>query len=169
MNYAEIKKTDIANGPGVRVSLFVSGCRHHCKGCFNPQTWDFCYGNPFDETVAEQLIADLSPHYIAGLTLLGGDPLEKENTAALIPFLKKVRARFPQKSIWCFTGDLYENLLKRTDARELFALIDVLVDGPFVEAQKNISLRFRGSENQRLIDVQKSLAAETVVEWMEEK
>ncbi len=169
MNYAEIKKTDIANGPGVRVSLFVSGCRHHCKGCFNPETWDFCYGSPFDEMVESQLLEALSPGYIAGLTLLGGDPLEKENTAALIPFLKKVRQRFPDKSIWCFTGDVYENLLKRADAKELFSLIDVLVDGPFIEAQKNITLRFRGSENQRLIDIPKSLATGLVVEWTEEK
>ncbi len=169
MNYAEIKKTDIANGPGVRVSLFVSGCRHHCKGCFNPETWDFCYGSPFDEIAECQLLEALSPGYIAGLTLLGGDPLEKENTVALIPFLKKVRQRFPSKSIWCFTGDVYENLLKRADAKELFSLIDVLVDGPFIEAQKNITLRFRGSENQRLIDIKKSLAAGTVVEWTEEK
>lgn len=169
MNYAEIKKTDVANGPGVRVSLFVSGCRHHCKGCFNPETWDFCYGSPFDETVESQLLEALSPNYIAGLTLLGGDPLETENTVALLPFLKKVRQHLPSKSIWCFTGDIYENLLKRADAKELFSLIDVLVDGPFIEAQKNISLRFRGSENQRIIDIQKSLAAGTVVEWTEEK
>ena len=169
MNYAEIKKTDIANGPGVRVSLFVSGCRHHCKGCFNPETWDFCYGSPFDKMVESQLLEALSPGYIAGLTLLGGDPLETENTVALLPFLKKVRQHLPSKSIWCFTGDIYENLLKRADAKELFSLIDVLVDGPFIEAQKNISLRFRGSENQRLIDIKKSLAAGTVVEWTEEK
>lgn len=168
MNYAEIKKTDIANGPGVRVSLFVSGCRHHCKGCFNPETWDFCYGKPFDDVAKKQLLQALSPDYIAGLTLLGGDPLEPENTAALIPFLKEVRRLFPHKSIWCYTGDVYENLRKRTDAGELLKQIDVLVDGPFIEAQKNISLRFRGSENQRLLDVKKTINSQKAVEWTEE-
>ena len=168
MNYGEIKKTDIANGPGVRVSLFVSGCRHRCKGCFNPETWDFGYGKPFDRQTEEQILAWLAPDYVAGLTLLGGDPLEKENTAALIPFIKRVRERYPQKSIWCFTGDLYENLLKRADARELLAYVDVLVDGPFIEGRKNIMLRFRGSDNQRLIDIKQSSAAGHVVEWMEE-
>jgi len=167
MNYGEIKKTDIANGPGVRVSLFVSGCRHHCKGCFNPETWDFAYGKRFDGAVEEEILSALAPDYITGLTLLGGDPLEAENVAALIPFIKRVRKRYPQKSIWCFTGDLYENLLKRADARELLSLTDVLVDGPFVESRKNIMLRFRGSENQRLIDIKKSLAAGHAVEWEE--
>ncbi len=169
MNYGEIKKTDIANGPGVRVSLFVSGCRHHCKGCFNPETWDFAFGKPFDGQAKEQIFELLSPDYIAGLTLLGGDPLEVENTAALIPFVKEVRARFPHKSIWCFTGDIYENLLKRADARELLAHIDVLVDGPFIESKKNMMLRFRGSENQRLLNIPKSFAAGKAVEWTEEK
>ena len=167
MNYGEIKRTDIANGPGVRVSLFVSGCRHHCKGCFNPETWDFAYGKCFDGAAEEEILSALAPDYITGLTLLGGDPLEAENVAVLIPFLKRVRGRFPQKSIWCFTGDLYENLLKRADARELLSLVDVLVDGPFVESRKNIMLRFRGSENQRLIDIKKSLAAGHAVEWEE--
>lgn len=168
MNYAEIKKTDIANGPGVRVSLFVSGCRHHCKGCFNPETWDFCYGKPFDQAAKEELLQALLPDYIAGLTLLGGDPLEPENTAALIPFLKEVRRLFPQKSIWCYTGDVYEKICKRSDAKELLQLIDVLVDGPFIEAQKNISLRFRGSENQRLLDAQKTIKTQKAVKWTEE-
>ena len=169
MNYCQIKKTDIANGPGVRVSLFVSGCRHHCKGCFNPETWDFAYGKPFDAVAQEEVLRLLAPDYITGLTLLGGDPLEVENTAALIPFVTQVRRRYPHKSIWCFTGDVYENLLKRTDARELLSCVDVLVDGPFVESQKNIMLRFRGSENQRLIDVKKSFAAGKAIEWTEEK
>ena len=168
MNYCQIKKTDIANGPGVRVSLFVSGCRRRCKGCFNPETWDFAYGEPFDTAVEQELMRLLAPDYIAGLTLLGGDPLEKENTAALVPFIKRVRERYPQKSIWCFTGDVYENLLKRADAVALLHNVDVLVDGPFVESQKNIMLRFRGSDNQRLIDIKKSFAAGYAVEWTEE-
>ena len=169
MNYCQIKKTDIANGPGVRVSLFVSGCRHHCKGCFNPETWDFDYGEPFDKQVKEQLLDLLAPDYIAGLTLLGGDPLEKENTQALLPFVKEVRMRYPNKSIWCFTGDVYEKLLERKDARELFEYIDVLVDGPFIESQKNIMFRFRGSQIQRILDIKKSQAAHKAVEWKEEQ
>lgn len=169
MNYCQIKKTDIANGPGVRVSLFVSGCRHHCKGCFNPETWDFAYGKPFDRQVIEHLLDLLAPDYIAGLTLLGGDPLERENTQALLPFVKEVRMRYPHKSIWCFTGDLYEKLLERADARELFRYIDVLVDGPFIESQKNIMLRFRGSQNQRILDIKKSQVALKAVEWKEEQ
>ena len=164
MNYCEIKKTDIANGTGVRVSLFVSGCRHHCEGCFNPETWDFAYGSPFDRAAEDEVISALAPAYIEGLTLLGGDPLEPENAAALLPFVKRVKQLYPQKSVWCYTGDTFEKLRERQDAVALLAYIDVLVDGPFVLAKKNITLKFRGSENQRLLDIPKSLAAAKAME-----
>ncbi len=164
MNYGEIKNYDIANGLGVRVSLFVSGCTHHCKGCFNPMTWDFSYGKPFtDETIAE-LIEMLSPSYIDGLTLLGGEPFEPDNQRALVPLLRQVRKHCPEKNIWCYTGYLLdEELLKPSRARcevtdEMLSMIDVLVDGEFVEEKKNISLSFRGSENQRLIDLPPTLS-----------
>ncbi len=171
MNYAEIKKNDIANGEGVRVSLFVSGCTHHCKGCFNEQTWDFGFGKPFD-ALAEQTILDaLKPSFVKGLTLLGGEPFEKVNQRALLPFLHKVREAYPQKDIWCFTGYLFdEELLKESSARcevtdEMLSLIDILVDGEFVVEKKNISLMFRGSENQRIIDVKKSLEQKQIIPW----
>lgn len=163
MNYGEIKKTDIANGLGVRVSLFVSGCTHHCHGCFNPETWDFCYGQEFTKATEEQLFALLEPGFIAGLTLLGGEPFEPENQRVLLPFLKKVKERYPHKTIWCYTGYLLdEQLWKDSAARceatdEMLSLLDVLVDGEFVEAEKDISLQFRGSRNQRIIDVPESL------------
>ena len=162
MNYAEIKTTDIANGEGVRVSLFVSGCRRHCKGCFNAMTWDFGYGKPFDERVEEFILNALAPDYIAGLTLLGGDPFEPENQRALYPFVKKVRERFPQKNIWCYTGYTYEKgSLKEQEAKtevttQLLKLLDVLVDGKFIEELKDIRLKFKGSSNQRIIDLKKS-------------
>ncbi|MBQ2580565.1 MAG: anaerobic ribonucleoside-triphosphate reductase activating protein [Ruminococcus sp.] len=168
MNYAEIKNYDIANGLGVRVSLFVSGCTHHCKGCFNPMTWDFSYGKPFTETVQDELLEMLSPAYIDGLTLLGGEPMEPDNQRALLPFVKKIRAQYPDKNIWCYTGyKLDDELLKPSRARcevtdELLSLIDVLVDGEFIEEQKNISLSFRGSENQRLIDLPQTLSAGSI-------
>ena len=159
MNYGEIKNYDIANGLGVRVSLFVSGCTHHCKGCFNPMTWDFSYGKPFTRETADELLEMLEPSYIDGLTLLGGEPFEPDNQRGLLPFVREVRERFPNKDIWCYTGYLLdEELLKPSRARceatdELLSLIDVLVDGEFVQEKKNISLSFRGSENQRLIDL----------------
>ena len=168
MNYAEIKNYDIANGLGVRVSLFVSGCTHHCKGCFNPMTWDFSYGKPFTEAVQDELLEMLSPAYIDGLTLLGGEPMEPDNQRALLPFVKKVRTQYPDKNIWCYTGyKLDDELLKPSRARcevtdELLSLIDVLVDGEFIEEQKNISLSFRGSENQRLIDLPQTLSAGSI-------
>lgn len=168
MNYAEIKNYDIANGLGVRVSLFVSGCTHHCKGCFNPMTWDFSYGKPFTQAVQDELLEMLSPAYIDGLTLLGGEPMEPDNQRALLPFVKKVRAQYPDKNIWCYTGyKLDDELLKPSRARcevtdELLSLIDVLVDGEFIEEQKNISLSFRGSENQRLIDLPQTLSAGSI-------
>lgn len=172
MNYAEIKKTDIANGEGVRVSLFVSGCRRRCKNCFNQIAWDFDYGNPFTEEVEEEIISALTPYYIAGLTLLGGDPMEPENQRALLPFVRKVRARLPEKNIWCFTGYTYsdgtleEDAVRLSETKELISLFDVLVDGRFVEELKDIRLKFRGSSNQRVIDVQKSLQTGQVVLYL---
>ena len=163
MYYGEIKNCDIANGIGVRVTLFVSGCTNHCKNCFQPQTWDFCYGKPFTDDVADKIINMLRPDYIAGLTLLGGEPFEPQNQKALLPFVKRVREEFPQKTIWSFTGFTWEQLHEDgshprcivTD--ELLSNIDVLVDGRFMEELKDISLRFRGSSNQRIIDVKKTL------------
>lgn len=172
MNYAEIKTTDIANGEGVRVSLFVSGCRRACKNCFNKIAWDFAYGKPFTEEVEEMLIEALSPSYIKGLTLLGGDPFEPENQAALLPFLKKVKARLPEKDIWCFTGYTYENgtlkerEVQRPETEELISMIDVLVDGRFVEELKDIRLKFRGSSNQRVIDVKRSISTKSIVLYL---
>lgn len=169
MKYAAIKSCDIANGPGVRVSLFVSGCRHHCKDCFNPETWDFAYGQPFDEAVMEHILALMAPDYIRGITYLGGEPFEPENQRALLPFLRRVKAAYPGKTIWAFSGFTLEEMQQDgshprcevTD--ELLSLLDVLVDGRFVEELKDISLRFRGSRNQRLIDMKKTLAAGKIV------
>ena len=169
MNYAEIKPYDIANGEGVRVSLFVSGCRRHCKGCLNGVAWDFAYGKPFTEETEAYLLEKLSPYYIAGLTLLGGDPFEPENQRALLPFVKKVRAAFPAKDIWCYTGYTFcdggiaEEEVQTECTRELVSLLDVLVDGRFIEELKDIRLKFRGSSNQRVIDVKRSLASGSVV------
>lgn len=169
MNYAEIKKTDIANGKGVRVSLFVSGCTHHCEGCFNAVAWDFHYGKEFTEQTEEELLQALKPGFIAGLTLLGGEPFEPENQRRLVPFLKKVRSLYPEKSIWCYTGYLLDKeLLLESRARcevtdEMLSLLDVLVDGKFVLAQKDISLRFRGSSNQRIIDLPATLREGKIV------
>ena len=165
MNYAAIKTCDIANGPGVRTSLFVSGCTHHCKGCFQPQTWAFDYGQPFTEETEAHLLDLLAPDYINGLTLLGGEPFEPENQRCLVPFLHRVRAAYPNKTIWGFSGFPYEELT--TDGThprcevtdEMLSLLDVLVDGRFVEELKDISLRFRGSSNQRLIDLNASRQA----------
>ena len=165
MNYANIKKTDIANGEGVRVSLFVSGCRNHCKGCFNQETWDFAFGKPFTFDTEDELLEALAPKYISGLTVLGGEPFEEENQRALLPFLRLVNAMYPDKTIWCYTGYVYDvDLLPadpatgRAEGRkhcevtdELLSLINVLVDGPFVLEKRNISLQFRGSENQRIL------------------
>ena len=177
MNYCGIKKTDVADGPGVRVTLFVSGCTHHCKDCFQPETWDFSYGEPFTEAVEEELIEALAPAYITGLTLLGGEPFEPENQKALHPFLKKVRERLPKKNIWAYSGYVFEELIGQETGTgrarcevtdEMLSLIDVLVDGEFVAELRNISLQFRGSENQRLIEVKKSLETGEIV-WWEEK
>lgn len=171
MNYGEIKKTDIANGPGVRVSLFVSGCTHHCKGCFNPETWSVSYGKPFTRETEEEILQALEPSYISGLTLLGGEPLEEGNQNVLFGLVKQVKKIYPQKTIWCYTGYTFEtDVLQRMCIQhpvtgELLSYLDVLVDGEFIEAQKNISLQFRGSENQRIIDVQASLAGKSTVLW----
>lgn len=171
MNYGEIKKCDIANGEGIRVTLFVSGCTHHCKGCFQPQTWDFAYGRPFGKEAAQEILDALSPHYVNGLTLLGGEPFEPDNQRALLPFLRTVRSRLPHKNIWCYTGyTLEDDLLSESRARcectdGMLSLLDVLVDGEFMEEKKDISLPFRGSSNQRIIDVQKTLAAGKTIPW----
>lgn len=171
MNYAEIKYCDIANGPGVRTSLFVSGCTHHCEGCFNQMTWDFHYGEVFTEEVENQIIESLKPDYIEGITILGGEPLEHVNQMGLLPLVKRIRDELPHKSIWCFTGYTFEtDVLGRMskmwpETMELMKRIDVLVDGKFVMELKDISLQFRGSSNQRLIDMPKTLAAGEVVLW----
>ena len=151
MNYAGIKKTDIANGPGVRVSLFVSGCRNHCPGCFNPETWDFNYGEPFTRKTEKEIIKALRPSWIQGLSILGGDPMEPENQKALLPLLKRIRVMCPGKDVWLYTGYTYEAVRDS----EILKWVDVLVDGPFMEAEKDISLAFRGSRNQRIIPLKK--------------
>lgn len=168
MHYAEIKKVDVANGTGVRVSLFVSGCTHHCPGCFNEETWDFSYGKPFTPAVEEELLAALDHPYIAGLTLLGGEPMEPEHQRVLLPFLQKVRKRFPEKDIWCYSGYTIEELLGESRAhceatRPMLELMDVLVDGEFVQAQKDITLKFKGSANQRIILLGPTLETEKIV------
>ncbi|MBD5532515.1 MAG: anaerobic ribonucleoside-triphosphate reductase activating protein [Lachnospiraceae bacterium] len=171
MNYAEIKTCDIANGPGVRVSLFVSGCNHRCKNCFNEIAWDFGYGKEFTRETMDYLIGELSPYYIRGLTLLGGEPMEYQNQVGLLPFLRRMKKELPNKDIWCFTGYLFDREIvqemcpKWEMTRELLSYIDVMVDGRYVEELHDITLLFRGSSNQRLIDVPKSLAAENVVLW----
>ncbi|MDE7087758.1 MAG: anaerobic ribonucleoside-triphosphate reductase activating protein [Clostridia bacterium] len=171
MNYATIKYNDISNGPGVRVSLYVSGCRNHCKNCFNPETWDFNYGEPFTKEVEDKIIEAMKPAHIKGFTLLGGDPFEPENSAALAPFMKRLRKIYPEKSFWCFTGydferDLLTGKLGNSDAvMDILKTLDVLVDGKFVESLKDLNLRFKGSSNQRTILVQKSLETDEVVLW----
>lgn len=175
MHYATIKWTDIANGEGVRISLFVSGCTHRCKNCFNEVAWDFSYGAPFGEDIQEQIVKELGSGYIAGLSLLGGEPLEPQNQAALYPFVKRVRETYPNKTIWCYTGfvlDETSGVLKETHkntdvTKELIALFDVLVDGAYIEELKDIRLKFRGSSNQRVIDVQKTLQSKTCVLYLE--
>ena len=171
MNYATIKYCDIANGTGVRTSLFVSGCRRHCPECFNAVAWDFGYGLPFDKAVRNEILGSLAPDYINGLSLLGGEPFEPENQRALLPFLRRVKAAYPGKTIWAFSGFTLEEMQQDgshprcevTD--ELLSLLDVLVDGPFLLEQKDIRLRFRGSANQRILDVPRSLAAGEALWW----
>ena len=173
MNYATIKNCDIANGPGVRVSLFVSGCTHRCPGCFNEVAWDFDYGEPFTEAVMDSVVEMLRPAYIRGLTLLGGEPFEPQNQGAVVELLRQIKKELPEKSIWAFSGYLFDKdiLAGRLGPKEItdeyVSYLDVIVDGRFVQSKKNLSLRFRGSENQRLIDVKASLKAGEVVLWQD--
>ena len=173
MNYATIKNCDIANGPGVRVSLFVSGCTHRCPGCFNEVAWDFNYGTPFTQQTIDEILEMMKPSHIKGLTLLGGEPFEPQNQGPIVELLRQVKAAYPEKSVWAFSGFLFDKdilawkLGPREITEEYLSYLDVLVDGPFVMAKKNLSLRFRGSENQRLIDVPASLAQGEIVLWQD--
>ena len=173
MNYAALKKTDVADGPGVRVSLFVSGCTHHCPGCFNAETWDFSYGKPFTEETVEEVLGALAPEYIRGLTVLGGEPFEDANRMAVTQLLRAVKAEYPSKDIWCYTGyDFEKDLLSwigegKEDVLPLLELLDILVDGEFLLEKKNLRLKFRGSENQRILDVAESLRRKCAVLAME--
>lgn len=171
MNYATIKKNDIANGPGVRVSLFVSGCRHRCKNCFNSEAWDFDYGNPYTVETAEEIIQAMDYAHIEGISYLGGEPFEPENQEELLKLSRLVKEKFPGKTIWCYTGFLYEEIAEGKVgnpeiAKALLSEIDVLVDGKFVEEEKDLSLLFRGSSNQRILDIPKSLAENKAL-WKE--
>ena len=174
MNYCELKKFDIANGLGVRTVLFVSGCTNHCEECFQPQTWDFSYGQPFTKATEDEIIESCKPYYVNGLTLLGGEPFEPSNQRALVPFLHRFREACPDKNVWCFTGFTLDQELWQEGSHprcevtdEMLSLIDVLVDGRYVKALKDISLRFRGSSNQRLIDMKKTLNEGKIVLWNE--
>ena len=173
MYYGALKKCDVANGEGIRVSLFVSGCRNRCKNCFQPETWAFDYGKPFDDGAESCIFAALENPSVRGLTVLGGEPMEPENQEAILPFLKKVKEKYPDKTVWLYTGNTYEELTmpigdnpKATEyTAEILSLVDILVDGRFVEELKNIGLRFRGSENQRIIDVKKTAERGEIVIW----
>ena len=171
MNYADIKRVDVANGEGVRVSVFVSGCNHHCKGCFNECAWDFNYGNKFTDEQEEEVMKDLDHDYISGLTLLGGEPLEPVNQEGLLPLVKKAKEKFPNKRIWCYTGfdfekDVVGKMAKENETtKQLLKYIDVIVDGKFEEDKKDLKLKFRGSSNQRILDVQESLKENKPVEY----
>lgn len=173
MNYADIKNIDVANGPGIRVSLFVSGCTHHCPGCFNQETWDFNFGKPFTEESIEEILSYLEPSHIKGLSLLGGEPFEYSNQTGLLPLMRKFKERFPEKDVWCYTGYDFEKdikakmMLNWSETRELISYIDILVDGKFEMDKKDLKLRFRGSSNQRIIDVQKSLEEDKIILWEE--
>ncbi len=174
MRYGAIKKRDIANGPGVRVVLFVSGCTHHCKGCFQPQTWDFNYGEEYTAETEQELIDALVPDFIDGLTLLGGEPFEPENQKELITLLRRLRKELPQKTVWAFSGYTFEELTGKTESRarcevtdEMLSLVDVLVDGEFQLDKRNISLQFRGSENQRLIDLPQTFQNGEIIWWQD--
>ena len=173
MYYGAIKKNDIANGEGIRTTIFVSGCRNRCKNCFQPETWAFDYGEPFTEKTAEEIFKTLESPVVKGLTVLGGEPMEPENQRGLLPFLRELKNRFPQKNVWLYTGNLYEELIgelgespKHLDiTEELLSYVDILVDGPFIEEKKSLGIRFRGSENQRIIDMNKTREAGSVVIW----
>lgn len=166
MNYATIKFYDVANGTGVRVSLFVSGCRHHCKGCFNAETWDFSYGEPYTKETEDSIIDGLKPDYITGLSLLGGEPFEPENQPALTALLRRVKTQLPEKTVWCYTGYTYDTDLAEggsvfTDVtREMLSYIDILVDGEFIEEQRDLTLRFRGSRNQRILTLENGICTQ---------
>ena len=171
MKYAAIKNCDIANGPGVRISLFVSGCTHRCKGCFNEVAWDFDYGQPFTQETIDEILEMLEPDYISGLTLLGGEPFEPQNQGPVLELLRQMKARYPDKTVWAFSGYLFDKdiLAGRLGpwhvTETYLSYIDVLVDGPFVLEKKDLSLRFRGSTNQRLINVPASLREKRIVLW----
>ena len=175
MNYADIKKIDVANGEGVRVSVFVSGCNHHCKGCFNQCAWDFNYGKEFSEKEEQQIIEYMNHDYISGLSLLGGEPLEPRNQEGLLPLVKKVKKKFPNKNIWCYTGfdfekDVVGKMAKDNETtRELLKYIDIIVDGKFEENKKDLKLQFRGSSNQKIVDVKKSLQTGQIVKEIQYK
>lgn len=176
MNYSEIKTTDIANGEGVRTSLFVSGCRHHCKNCFNEVTWDFGNGELFTEETMEKIFESIEPDYVNGISLLGGEPFEPENQKVLVPFLVMLREKYPTKDVWCYTGFTIEQILGKSEPKsractdissEMLSLIDVLVDGPYVESLHSIRLKFRGSSNQRVIDIKKTLEQKKIVLYLD--
>ena len=174
MNYAEIKYWDIANGAGVRTSLFVSGCRHRCPGCFNEVAWSFDAGEPFTSAVEEKILESLEPSYVVGLSILGGEPMEPENQGPIADFLERMHERYPTKNVWLYTGFCWEDLVDRPsrahtpDVRRVLDQLAVLVDGPFIEAEKDLMLRFRGSANQRIIDVPQSLASGEVCLWQDD-
>lgn len=173
MNYASIKKSDIANGEGIRTTIFVSGCRNRCKNCFQPETWSFDYGSPFTDGVMEELFKTFDNPVVRGLTILGGEPMEPENQVGLLPLLREFKRRYPKKTVWLYTGNLYEVLVGEVGShpkciditRELLSLVDILVDGPFIEEEKRLGLRFRGSANQRIIDMNKTRDAGRVIIW----
>ena len=173
MYYGNIKYFDIANGEGVRTTLFVSGCRNRCEGCFQPETWAFDYGKPFTDEVREEIYSSLSRGVVRGVTILGGEPMEPENQLALLPFLRELKARYPEKTVWLYTGNLYEELTGEagshpkciSETAELLSLVDILVDGRFIAAEHSIGLRFRGSKNQRIIDMNKTRAEGKPVIW----
>ena len=175
MNYADIKQYDVANGIGVRVSLFVSGCTHACEGCFNKEAWDFNYGKPFTDKEIDDIISYMSPSYVSGLSLLGGEPMEPQNQEGILPLLRRVHETYPEKTVWMYTGYLFDEdilgrMCKESEiSREIISYIDILVDGPFILARKNLKVNFRGSDNQRIIDVKKSLETGEVIHWSEEK
>lgn len=176
MNWAEIKKNDIANGEGVRTSLFVSGCRHHCKNCFNKITWDFGYGKPYSQETQQEILDSIDHYWINGLSLLGGEPFEPENQQEIIGLLKEFHQRFPEKNVWCYSGFTIEEITGKSSPKsrsftehsiEMLKLIDILVDGPFIEEKKNIMLKFRGSENQRVIDIKKTVENGEIVLYLD--
>ena len=174
MNYADIKRCYVANGEGVRVSLFVSGCTHHCEECFNKEAWDFNYGKPFTEKEIETIMEYLKPGYVAGLSILGGEPMEPSNQEGILPLFRRVKETYPEKNIWCYTGylfdkDILDRMCQESEiTKEIVSYLDIVVDGEFVVKQKNLKVNFRGSDNQRIIDVKKTLEAGEIVHWENE-